>query len=191
MKPLTTIVVGLMVEAAVAAQAPVQINPEGERVQRVLASRRTAALLAGQDYAEIQMLYARVARSLDTRADQGRAFAAAFTPDGIFIDTTTGKLYQGAEQLAAYARTSAPTSDSLATVRHLMHNIMIESAPEGATGKAYVAIVRAASTGQPITVVDSGQYWDVLEKTAEGWRLRKRNFHRATLAPPNPAQPTR
>lgn len=163
----------------------VETNPEGQRVERALASRTPSTALTPDDYAEIQLLYARSIQSFDRATEGGRAFASAFTADGIYIDMTTGKISQGPEQLAELAKATA-RGGGADSVKHLIHSLMIEQAPEGAVAKAYVAEVRAVG-GQPAAAVDSGQYWDVLERSASGWKFRKRNFHRATLAPPNAA----
>jgi hypothetical protein len=171
---------------AVSAQEPVvETNAEGNRVARVLESRRPAPPLTATDQAEIQNLYARSIQAFNDGSDDGRAFAASFVPEGILIDGTTGELSQGSIALAALARKNAPPAATVPTTRHLLHNLVIERAPEGASVKAFVAVVRVVD-GQQASVVDSGQYWDVLEKTSQGWRIRKRNFHRATIAPPNP-----
>jgi len=177
--------------AGVEAQQPATpaqtgTNTEGKRVEQALRGRKPSPPLTVQDYADIQNLYGRAAHALDSGADGGKAYAGVFTPDGIFIDTPTGKVYVGQDAIAEMVRGSAGSSKG---VHHLFQNVMIEHSVEGSFVKAYVSILQHGAAGQPASVVDSGQYWDVLVRTPDGWRFKKRNFHRATPAVPGLPQP--
>jgi hypothetical protein len=143
------------------------------------------------DYAEIQQLYARYAYAVDSVADNGTALAGLFTADGVLADEA-GKTYTGRNQLMEMARTRPGKSPT--TVRHFVWNVRIDPAPPGATGKAYIAVTKLEETGKPATLIDLGQYWDDLVKTPEGWRIKRREFHRAPAggregAPPAQPEP--
>jgi hypothetical protein len=145
--------------------------------------------LTPADYAEIQQLYGRYAYAVDSVADNGEALAALFTADGVLADEA-GKTYTGRSQLMEMARTYAGKTPT--TVRHFVWNVRIDPSPPGARGKAYIAVTKLEETGKPATLIDLGQYWDDLVKTPEGWRIKRREFHKA---PPGgregapPAQP--
>jgi hypothetical protein len=138
--------------------------------------------LTPQDYAEIQQLYARSAHGLDYAIDDGNLYAAVFTPDGVFVDAD-GTIYQGREQLAEFARAWGLPHSQRAPMntRHSLYNVRIDPAPEGATGpanfasgKAYVVVSRAVAAGNPVIVIDAGQYHDSLVRTSDGWRIKRR-----------------
>jgi len=151
--------------------------------------------LTADDYAEIQQLYARYAFAVDSVAANGAAFAGLFTPDGVLIDES-GKTYAGREPLMELART-VPAKNP-ATARHFVWNVKIDPSPAGATGKAYIVVANVAETGQPAAVIVVGQYWDDLVKTPQGWRIKRREFHKAPpaaaagpeAAPPSPPAPS-
>ena len=74
-------------------------------------------------------------------------------------------------------------------------NLMIQPSPEGAIGWAYiwhVALVCGSPTGAAVTeatspVKDAGLYRDVIVKTAEGWRFKKRRYTPGnTISPEDP-----
>jgi hypothetical protein len=132
--------------------------------------------LAPEDYAEIQQLYARYASDVDSAAGNGAAFAGLFTADGVLTEES-GKTYAGRAKLMELARTAPAKRPS--NTRHLVWNVKIDPSPTGASGKAYVVVSRVAETGQPAVVIDVGQYWDDLFKTPEGWRIKRREFHKA------------
>jgi uncharacterized protein (TIGR02246 family) len=143
--------------------------------------------IAAEDDAAIRQLYARFSLALDSAADDGAAFARLFTPDGIFLNTWTSKVYTGPEQLAAFAR-GAPSSGKGPThLDHFIWSIKLEASPKGATGKVYAMTGMPQEAGKPIVMTNGGQYWDDLVKTADGWRFKKRTFFRTSQVPP-PAQ---
>ena len=62
-----------------------------------------APTLTPLDYIEIQQLVARYAYALDTGAQDGTGsvYASLFTPDGVFVGGSSGRVAKGREQLAA------------------------------------------------------------------------------------------
>jgi len=63
-----------------------------------------------------------------------------------------------------------------------MANHLIEPSPEGATGKVYLLVIDIGQDGQPTSVNMGGHYEDVYVKTAEGWKIKTRNFYRSKSA---------
>jgi hypothetical protein len=137
------------------------------------------------DYAEIQQLYARYAYGLDSGADNGAMFAQVFTADGVLTDES-GKTTQGRDKLMELARSNPAKGPT--NVQHFVWNVKIEPNAQGATGKAYIVVAKLGETGQPAAVLDGGQYWDDLVKTADGWRIKKREFHKAVAGGGAPAR---
>jgi hypothetical protein len=53
---------------------------------------------------------------------------------------------------------------------------MIEPSPEGAIGKSDLLFVTIGPDGWTGTLDGGGKYYDVYVKTAEGWRIKSRQF---------------
>jgi hypothetical protein len=145
---------------------------------------------------------ARLPYEIDMNADNGAAYASAFTTDGTFAcvlpDTAgaassalpagcaprSGKLTTkvrpratGREALAKIVTAEAPHGPNY--VRHFVSNHVIEPSGRGATGKAYVAIVDITPRQPPgfaHSIFTLGRYDDEYVKTAEGWRIKSRVF---------------
>ena len=145
------------------------------------AGAQTPASLSVEDQVDIQQLYARASLAFDGAVDEGRAFAAAFTADGVFVDID-GTEHRGRAGLEALARGSGGRSGP-ARASEFLYNVLIEPAPGGATGKAYVVVARLAAPGTPVTGVTAGQYHDTLLRTADGWRIARREFVSTPGAP--------
>lgn len=128
--------------------------------------------LSAADRAEIYQLVARYSHALETVDDgAGPALAALFTPDGTLVDrgtTFTGR--PGLEAFAAGRRTSASASATLVT------NVVIESAPGGASGSVYVLVTQLPAQGGRPAVVGGGRFEDRYRRTAQGWRIARRQF---------------
>lgn len=138
------------------------------------AQQRTtkASTLAPTDYAEIQQLYAHYAFAYDTGdVDQ---YARLFTPDGVFI-ITDGETYKGTERLTQLARGNGKKNRF--TLNHFTTNVAIAPSSEGATGRAYLAVIDVRKGGER-WVRSTGLYEDSLVKTAEGWRFKSRLYTR-------------
>jgi uncharacterized protein (TIGR02246 family) len=137
-----------------------------------------------EDDAAIRQLYARFSLAIDSGGENGMALARLFTPDGIFQDTWSSKVYAGTDQLAAVGRGTSPNSKGLTNMNHYIWTVKIEASPSGATGKAYAMTGMLQEPGKPITMTNGGQLWDDLVKTADGWRFKKRTFYRTSQTPP-------
>jgi len=129
-----------------------------------------AQTLTALDYIQIEQLYAHYAHYLDT-AD-GTKFANLFTPDGVFITNKPGYgNIKGRKALAEFA-TKAGAPPPIVRAAHSTTTVMIDPAPAGATGSAYLM----AGTG-----ADQGYvYTDSFVKTAEGWRFKTREVRQNT-----------
>lgn len=133
-------------------------------------ARAEPSRLTALDYAQIEQLYAHYAHYLDT-AD-GAKFAALFTPDGVFITNKPdfGNI-TGRKALADFA-TKAGAPPPIVRAGHSTTTVMIDPAPGGAVGSAYLM----AGTG-----ADQGYvYNDTFVKTADGWRFKIREVHQNT-----------
>jgi hypothetical protein len=144
--------------------------------------------LTALDYAEIQQLYSRYAFAYDTAAENGDAYAKLFTSDGAFTfpegDPRCVPSCQGPEALAVLARGRG--NKGPLTLSHYTTNVVIEASPEGAKGKAYLALPVGPSDGGRPALRAAGLYEDVIVKTPEGWRFKVRAY---TWLPNLPAAP--
>lgn len=137
------------------------------------------ATLTAADYLEIQQLVARYSYAVDMHGGDGSAFAALFTPDG-----SLGTQARGTAQLAEFAaRTNADRSGPAFT-RHFVTNVVINPAPEGATGRSYLVTLDAAEGGRPTTMLGGGHYDDVYVKIPQGWRIKSRSYVPSEIGPP-------
>ena len=127
-----------------------------------------AADLTADDYQEIRNLYARYSHAYDN--GEGQAVADMYTADGQF---RVGErvIADGREALVQQPRKPEPGEPSL---RHLPSNIAIEPAAGGAKGLAYVFLLNAESGN--VDLANGGTYEDVLVKTTDGWRFKRRTF---------------
>jgi hypothetical protein len=132
---------------------------------------RKAPALTPLDYIEIQQLAIRYSYGLDTAADSGHLYSDVFTPDGEFVGRQV-PLTQGREALARVARSVRKANTQY--VRHFITNHVIEPSDEGATGKVYVMVVDCEEW-QPSSIYIGGHYEDVYVRTAEGWRIKRRD----------------
>jgi 3-phenylpropionate/cinnamic acid dioxygenase small subunit len=125
--------------------------------------------LSGDDYIQIQQLYANYAHALDT--GQAERFAATFVDDGEF----TGGRGPGR---GADARTPLKGHDALLAMggrggsRHFVANLVINPAPGGAKASCYLLLFDVHKS--PATMVETAIYDDTLVKTAKGWKFKKR-----------------
>lgn len=137
-----------------------------------------SSTLSTQDYIDIHHLYGRYAYAAD-RSD-GKAWADNFTPDGEFYGPNTVRdgnhTLSGRQQIAAFLKGPAA---QMPAVRHNYSNIVITPTSTGATANAYLVLTNLEST--PPSIIGGGYYEDVLVKTGEGWRFKKRSYF-ATIA---------
>lgn len=119
--------------------------------------------LTAQDLVDIQQLYAKYNWALD--AGDSQAYAATFTPDGVFNTTNVGK-----DGLVKFADTFHAGLGS--HVRHWNTNLLITPTATGAAGQVYLILVDFAT--KPASIVTSAAYTDEMVKTPQGWRFKKR-----------------
>ena len=144
----------------------------------VQAQQKKPSSLTALDYAEIQQLYAHYAYAYDSGALDD--YTSMFTPDGEFV-ITGGQTFKGSTRLAQLARSGptgagSPVKNRL-TLSHFTTNVAIDSAPDGARGRAYLAVIEVRKGGERY-VRSSGLYEDALVKTADGWRFKSRVYTR-------------
>ena len=142
--------------------------------------------LAVEDYLDIQQLVMTYPIALDTGAGKGSLYADLFTPDGVFMSDTVKQ--EGREALTKFAWQHRPGQGPL-YVRNYSTNPWIEASPEGATGKVYALVLDVGEDGKPNTIIGGGHYEDVYVKTAQGWRIKKRQYvpSKTQLPPRTPA----
>ena len=170
--------------AASAAAAPAAVKAPAVKAAPKPAAAQAGALTA-QDYIDIRALANLYAYGLDSGADNGTGsvYANVFAEDAEFHGppaTPGGPPFNaaGRDELQKFAIPGRGT----AYVRHFMTNHLIEKSPEGARGKVYLLVIDIGREGKPTSVNMGGHYEDVYVKTAEGWRIKSRNFFRSKAA---------
>lgn len=143
--------------------------------QTVQAKGEGGAKLTTQDYIDIEQLYARYTHALDS--SDGKAWGETFTLDGQMWSATALATYpnytlNGREQIAAYVKGPARERPR---VGHVYSNLVITPTVSGATGRVYLILHNLESN--PPKVTGGGVYDDVVVKTAEGWRFKKRSYY--------------
>jgi hypothetical protein len=134
--------------------------------------------LTTQDYIDIQQLYAKYNEALDS--GDGEAYAATFTPDGVFNNN------KGKDALVAFVQQWKDKLNGLSR-RHWNNNLIITPTAEGATGSVYLLLVDISA--RPPVFAAAARYSDVLVKTPQGWRFKQRTTRAdAAPAPPKPVQ---
>ena len=123
--------------------------------------------LTGVDYAEIHELYARY--NLGADSANGEIFAGVFTVDGEFV--AGERVLKGRQAIAA---SRGPVSKERPLARHFTTSIILNATSEGVKGSAYLLLVNLQAT--PPVVAGGGIYEDVIVRTPEGWRFKKRTF---------------
>lgn len=120
-----------------------------------------AGSLTGQDYLDIQQLYARYYHTIDAGDSEG--WANTFTSDGVFNTNTRG--HDALVESNKRGGTSRP-------LRHWHSNLTIVPTAEGADGSTYV--MQIDITTKPPSISTYSRYDDKLVKTAQGWRFKVR-----------------
>ena len=137
------------------------------------AAQAPQGTLSAADYADIQQVYARYNQSVD--GGNAQMMATVFTADGEFVS--------GARTMKGRGLAQGPVKER-PQARHMATSIVIAPSPEGARGSSYVMLVNLQAT--PPVIMGGGVYEDVLVKTAEGWRFKRRTYfsQSAPAAPP-------
>ena len=130
--------------------------------------------LTTQDYIDIQQLYARYNDAIDS--GDGEAYAATFTPDGVF------NTFKGHDAIVGFIQ-NWTTKMNGGSRRHWNTNLVITPTPEGASGSVYLMLLDISV--KPPVVATTAKYTDAMVKTPQGWRFS----HRATKGDPAPKPP--
>ena len=135
--------------------------------------------LTGDDYIEIQQLYARYNNAIDS--GDAEAYAATFVPDGVF------NTFNGHDALVGFIHR---WHDSMggANLRHWNTNLTITPTPDGAGGSVYLLLVNVGV--RPPTIQAAAKYEDQIVKTPDGWRFKKRVTKNEGPPPSAAAAPT-
>jgi SnoaL-like domain len=142
--------------------------------------------IPAEDLAAIHDLYARYAVYFDEgRVDE---YTALFTLDGEF-QRPGQPILRGHDEIADMARQRMDRSPG---IRHLVTNILIDPAPDGAVGTAYTLVLRAGEDGL-LRVLNAGMYRDELVRREGRWQFRRRDYemwiHESQLDQPLPQAP--
>ena len=132
-----------------------------------------AETLTGEDYGEIEALYARYNQGSDLR--DAELFVSAFSEDAE-ITRPGGDSIKGMEALKAerVERYQGQTGD--VGRRHWTGSYLITPTSTGAKGRAYYILLDV--TTRPPTMTRSGYYEDEFVRTAAGWRIKHRTIKR-------------
>ena len=138
--------------------------------------------LSGEDYAEIQNLYAYY--NLCSDAGDAEGYASCFTPDGVLASGPSFKV-QGRPNFVAFKKKDAGSRGGRYR-RHWNGSIHLEKLDENTVrGRCYLATYNGMPGTLP-ELADVGVYEDKIIKTAEGWRFaeRKLAFDATSFKPP-------
>jgi len=122
-----------------------------------------AAGLTAEDYMEIEQLYAQYNIAIDS--GDGEAYAATFTPDGVFNNFT------GHDALVGFIKTWIGSMNG-ATRKHWNTNLRITGDGKTAEGSVYLMLLDIST--RPASILTTATYADSLVKTDDGWRFTKR-----------------
>jgi hypothetical protein len=131
--------------------------------------------LTGQDYGEIEALYARYSQGSDFR--DGELFVSAFSDDATIV-RANGSSIQGMTALVAERKERNQGQTGDVGRRHRTGSYLITPTAEGATGRAYYVLLDV--TKRPAVTLFTGYYDDVFVRTSDGWRIKHRTINRDT-----------
>ena len=133
------------------------------------AAQAGAQSLSTQDYIEIRQLYACYNNAIDS--GNSEAWVATFTEDGVFNGSG------GREALMKVATNWIATRNNL---RHWNTNLLITPIAEGASATVYLMLMDI--TTKPPSITGAGGYEDLLVKTPQGWRFKRRTSRNVPIA---------
>ncbi|MBX3528988.1 MAG: nuclear transport factor 2 family protein [Rhizobiaceae bacterium] len=129
-----------------------------------------APQLTAEDRVEIGELLARYNQAIDHF--EAEEWASLFTQDGVLSANGTVRA-SGRERLAAYVASRREAGGP--HIRHVLTNIVIDPAEQGARVRAYVLAFRIDDwTGIPYVL---GEYDDELVRERGAWRFRLRRMN--------------
>ncbi len=142
----------------------------------VSARQRSATdVLTGQDYGEIENLYARYSQGSDFQ--DAELFLSAFSEDATIVrgdgSSITGMPALRAERGERYQGRSGDVGR-----RHRTGSYLITPTPDGAKGRAYYILLDV--TSRPSAITFTGYYDDEFVRTPDGWRIKRRTINRDT-----------
>jgi SnoaL-like domain len=126
--------------------------------------RSSCVPLTVVDRLDILELAARYNHAIDS--GDGAAWAATFTPDGVF-ETTRGST----TGTAALSQFAANFAQRMAGSRHWNANHVIEGDGDEAVHRCYLQLMR---TGADAGVISTGRYEDHLRRVDGAWRFTHR-----------------
>src|SRR5262245_56686634 len=142
------------------------------------AHAQKAASLTPADYEEIKALYSKYVYGYDT--GDAQMVASVFARDAVLV--IGGKtMGDSRDKITAGIKPRVGMNG----MRHIPTNILIEPSPEGAKGMQYL-LLTSFQDGKAPSVTSGGVYNDVIVKTAEGWRFKRREVTWFST-PPAPA----
>ncbi len=146
-------------------------TPEYGRFAAVLAANAARGEanrsdLSSVDIIEIEQLYVRSNIAFDNAADNGARYAGTFIPDGTLVRGNSS--IAGQRSLAAVAAANSPGLHSW------ISNLTIAVAPGGAVGRVHVLSANVGDGRTQVTGI--GTYDDLLVRTPNGWRFKKRVY---------------
>jgi hypothetical protein len=144
---------------------------------------RAAKPLTAQDYIEIQQLSSRYAFAIDTCTSGGADYADLYTDDGEFSISKEWGVAGNRKTKGRAALIKAAGGDGQGGcvdpkttmgygISHLIVNLVITPAADGATGRSYLLAIGVG--GDPTKIERQGGYDDVYVKTPAGWRFKSR-----------------
>ena len=128
--------------------------------------------LTGQDYGEIENLYARYSQGSDFQ--NAELFLSAFSEDATIV-RADGSSIQGMAALRAERAERYQDRTGDVGRRHRTASYLITPTADGAKGRAYYVLLDV--TTRPSTVTFTGYYDDEFVRTQAGWRIKRRTIN--------------
>jgi hypothetical protein len=148
--------------------------------------------LSAEDWIEIRQLYTRYGHAVDDMNSEAdaRAVANLWIEDGTWSSNADRPPARGRKAIGeTYVDSYTRKFEGRQAPRRFYGDVevLIEPSPEGASGRAYLALVRStAKNGEPSVIDVMGEYHDVFVKTPDGWKFKARTFRSFTSGVPTP-----
>ena len=159
-------IVALAVSLLVACAQPESVEAPAESADATQNDGSQLIEITNDDYVEILQLYARYSQAVDLIRDDGSAYSANYTEDGVLkFGTTEIKGRAAIKEWANSKNKSSPDNGQTPGLvwslgRHIITNVQV--------------IPIGPATAQVIAYFTRRVADDVVEKTPEGWLLKKR-----------------